>query len=525
MSDNELQQVLAAIKANPKKPELWQQLGELLKAQGQLEKAEDCFKRAQVLKSSEPPKDVVSPTPPSTLKQENDQVEPSPKDIILRPTNVSVATPPITPIPPSSDVAPEIKIETDSSESIPIDKQPQDWFARLMLETLRRYAKNASTDRLIKKYPGLPKDVIAERYIKQQAWAAGLAGAVSGLILSGTSALTGISVVSAVGIPALAITIPVGLLAFAGEMTYTVRLQIKTAFDLCNLYGIPLNPDDVEDLQEIFRIGMGIKAGQLTTNALQKIAPQIALQQSRRLMRTGLVRRSVQDWAAKNLSRQFARRYLAEGFLLKGIIPGISIVLGAGWNYYSTIGIGRSVQARMRGRGLSIEHINRIPLTAKITPELILATALNILMADTRTHENELIAYKQLANRLRQLHPDFVPEAIDSRWTEQSDWLSKIVEVKNIDSRKAIFTTAETMAILDGKIDRSETKLLKQMAKLLGLKFDGQRLKTRAQPFYVKPPGRGCRIAAMIILVLVLLVSCACSMSVFLFVQQFFQSQ
>lgn len=429
-----------------------------------------------------------------------------------------------------SDIIPVSPGLVSSNAEIPIPsqetadtQQSQDWFARLMLETLRRYAKNASTDRLIKKYPGLPKDVIAERYIRQQAWAAALAGAASGLVISGASVLTGLSVVSAVGIPALAITIPVGVATFAGEMTYTVRLQIKTAFDLCNLYGIPLNPDDVEDLQEIFRIGMGIKAGEVTLSGLQKLAPKIALQQSRRLMRTGLMRRKVQDWAARNLSRQFARRYLAEGFLLKAIVPGINVVLGAGWNYYSTIGIGRSVKGRMRGRGLSVERINQISLTSNIMPELVLASALNILMADGHTHENELIAYKQLANRLRQLHPDFIPEDMDSQWNEQTDWFSKIVEVEDVETKKVIYATAETMAILDGKVDRSEIKLIKEMAKLLDLKYDEKRLKTRAKPFYVPSPGRGCRIFALIILFVLLLTSCACSISGILLAQQFLQ--
>lgn len=399
-------------------------------------------------------------------------------------------------------------------------EQPKGWFERLIVETLERYANNVSAERLAKKYPGLPKNIIAERYIRQQARVAALAGGASALVVSGAVALSGFELVSTVGIPALAITVPVGVLAFGGELAYTLRLQIKTAFDLCNLYGVSVNPNDPEDLQQIFALGMGMKAGELTANAFQKIAPGIVTQQTRSFLRTG-IRRGLQEWASKNLSRDFARRYLAEGFLLKAIVPGFSVVLGAGWNYLSTVSIGQAVQVRVRSRGLSIEYINEIPLSANVNPNLILATALVILTADDRIQENEIVAYSQLANRLRELHPDFVPENIEGQWIVTDEWLAQTTKIEDSEAQQTIYSTAETIAILDGQLGRSETKLLKRMAKLFGLKYDENRLKARAKPFYAAPAGRGCRFAALVIAIILLLAVCACSVSAFLVAGQF----
>ena len=185
---------------------------------------------------------------------------------------------------------------SDESKSQLASNPSQDWFARLMTETLKRYAKNASTDYLVKKYPGLPKDIIAERYIAQQARVAALAGAASATVVSAAAVGSAALASSVVAVPGLAITIPVGIAAFAVETGYTVRLQIRTAYDLCNLYGLSVNPDDPEDMQEIFALGMGIKAGELTGNALQRLAPGVAMQQTRKFMRKG-IRRKVQDWA------------------------------------------------------------------------------------------------------------------------------------------------------------------------------------------------------------------------------------
>jgi uncharacterized tellurite resistance protein B-like protein len=406
---------------------------------------------------------------------------------------------------------------SNESKSQSASNQSQDWFARLMTETLNRYAKNASTDYLVKKYPGLPKDIIAERYIAQQAWMAALAGAASATVVS--AALTS----SIVAVPSAAITIPVGIAALAVETGYTVRLQTRTAYDLCNLYGLSVDPDDPEDVQEIFAMGMGIKAGELTGNALQRLAPGVAMQQARSFMRTGLIRRKFQDWAKKNLSREIARRYLSEKFLLSAVIPYISILLAGGWNYYFTKGLGRMVQARVRGRGMGIEYIRDIQIPVQARPELLLASALNIMGADSRQSENELAAYKELAAGLRKLHPDFVPESLGSQWGDADNWLAKIASVEDGETRKAVYAISETMTIVDGQVGRKEVKRLKQIARLVGTQVDKARLKIRARPFYVEPAGRGCSIVAWIIGAILLFGACAGSIALWFLAAQFLQ--
>jgi hypothetical protein len=412
---------------------------------------------------------------------------------------------------------------SDESTSQSGANQSRDWFSRLLTETLKRYAKKASTDYLVQKYPGLPKDIIAERYIAQQAWAAALAGAASATVVS-TAAIGSVALASSVvAIPALAVTIPIGIAAFAVETGYTVRLQIRTAYDLCNLYGLSINPDDPEDVQEIFAMGMGIKAGELTGNALQRLAPSIAMQQTRSFMRTGLIRRKFQDWASKNLSRTIARRYLAEKIILNAVVPIFSILLAGGWNYYFTKGLGRTVQARVRGRGMGIEYIHDIHIPIQARPELLLASALNILRTDSRVSENELAAYKELAVCLRKLHPDFVPENLGSQWGDVDNWLAKIASVEDGETRKAVYAISEIMTIVDGQVGRKEVKRLKQIAKLVGMQVDEARLKMRARPFHVEPAGRGCSIAASIIGAILLLGACAGSISLWFLAAQFLQ--
>jgi hypothetical protein len=350
-----------------------------------------------------------------------------------------------------------------------------------------------------------------------------LAGAASASVISAAASGSAALAFSAVGVPALAITIPIGITAFAAEVSYTVRLQTQTAYDLCNLYGLPVDPDDPEDVKDIFALGMGIKAGELTGNVLQKLAPEVAKQQARRLMRKGVIRRKFQNWFTKNLSRTIANRYLSEKFLVAAVVPWVSVLLAAGWNYYFTKGLGRMVRARVRGRGMGMEYIRDIQIPVQARPELLLASALNIMGAYSRTSENEVAAYQELAAGLKKLHPDFVPEHLGSQWEDADNWLAKIAGVEDEETRKAVYAISETMTIVDGRVGRKEVKRLKQIAKLVGTQVDTARLKVRARPFYVEPAGRGCSIAAWVIGAILLLGACAGSISLWFLAAQFLQ--
>jgi hypothetical protein len=189
-------------------------------------------------------------------------------------------------------------------------KQDYGWFGRFVINVLRRYARQASPDRIFKKYAGLPKDFIAARYIAAQARVALLAGAVSALIVSTSELAAGAAALGEVALPIVAtpvavstllIAVPTMLLVFTGEMAFTTRLQVRTAYDLCLLYGIPLDPDDPEDLWDIFLIGLGAKSGESVAHAIQRLMPKITEKQVRKLLQRGLIRRRVKLWAEKNL--------------------------------------------------------------------------------------------------------------------------------------------------------------------------------------------------------------------------------
>jgi hypothetical protein len=74
-------------------------------------------------------------------------------------------------------------------------------------------------------------------------------------------------------------------------------------------------------MQELMQVAFNIKGVEVTGQALQKVLAQVAPHLLRQAMRTGLIRRKIQEMVAKNLSWGFARKYLGEGFLIRASVP------------------------------------------------------------------------------------------------------------------------------------------------------------------------------------------------------------
>jgi uncharacterized tellurite resistance protein B-like protein len=393
------------------------------------------------------------------------------------------------------------------------------WFQRMLYNTLERYAETASADKLRRKYPGLPKDVIANKYIAHVSRATLVAGAISGAVISvaelpalasAASTIASVFAASPVTVPILVVSVPIMLIAFGAEMVYTVRMQIRMAYDLFLLYDLSLDPNDPKALWEAFLIGLGAKGGETATRALRVTMPKIAAQQVRKSkwLRSGMIRRYVEDWT-KRLSRELARRYLAEGFLLKMVVPGLSIVLSAGWNYSTTQGLGKLIVWQVRSRAMARDLIDKIDLGDMVSEQLLLNVTLSILQADKHFSAGELEGYKRLIERLKEIHPTSEPKDDEIR----GDWTrtyAQLTMIQDPETRKMIYDVMQAMVILDGRVSRREMKYLKQVAELYSFSLDKGKLKAGSKLFVQPRPGRNCLIVAIIIASLLALTIISC---------------
>ena len=410
------------------------------------------------------------------------------------------------------------------------DQEPRGWFAQLLGNVVQSYARNTNLEFFQRKYPGLPPQTIAERRIKAAAFAAGLVGFLSGgvIAIAGTSIalsvlgtfISGLTA-SPVTVPALAVAVPLGGAAFVVEVSVLVWIQLHLAYDLFVLYGLPIDFDDPEDLQQVVSVAFGIKSAEMAGQAIQKAIPQLAPTLLRKGMRAGLVRRKFQEWIAKRLSWAFARKYVAEGVLVRYLVPGISVFTATAWDYASTQSIGHRIKNRIKRRGLAAKRVDRLSLEHIASPTLLLHASLELAMTESDLSETEVTFYSTLVARLCELHGDQAIDALkDISFLEWDDIVADLADIESEQEKAAIYQALAQMTVVKGRLYRKQVKRLKNIAELYGLPFDLKKLKTHTTTFREPQPLQSCLIGVIILFVLMLISCGACSLTVWLTVLQ-----
>lgn len=78
--------------------------------------------------------------------------------------------------------------------------------------------------------------------------------------------------------------IPAAIVGVMAEVLYTVRLQLRLAYDLHLLYGMPIEADDPDDLMKLFAVIYGVKSAEVGGLGLKAYGPEVARAQIFRLI-------------------------------------------------------------------------------------------------------------------------------------------------------------------------------------------------------------------------------------------------
>ncbi len=395
------------------------------------------------------------------------------------------------------------------------------WFWQFLNNILQSYSRNINLEFFQRKYPGLPAELIAKRRIKAASNWAGLIGFISGALISVASAAVVVETMSTVAsgftaspitLPALLITAPVGILAFAGEVTVLIRLQLHLAYDLFVLNGLPVNTEDPEQMDEIVKVAFGIKSTEVAGQAIQKIIPQLAPALLRKNMRNGLVRKKFQEWIGHRLTREFAQKYLAEGALIRFSASVFAIIPAAGWDYYSTQAIGQVLQARIRRRGLAAKRVDKLSLEGVENPKLILQAVLCLALTNDELSETENIFYSKFVEKLRKIYgPESVATFEEISSLDWDELVADLADVTNTQEKSAIYNALTEVAIVEGQLQRKKIERLKSVANLYGLPFDLNKLKIHTAVFKEPQRSRTCLIVILMLFVLMIISCLGCS--------------
>jgi len=207
-----------------------------------------------------------------------------------------------------------------------------EWFLRLTRKAFRAYYANANAEYFKAKYPGMTNDQIAERLISVSARYAGLYGVVTGAIVS-TDEI--VAIVTAgeggVGLPA---NVAIAVVGVCAEAICLARVHLQLVANLAKLTGVPLDPDDPEDILIILAYAVGGGAAE----EAGKLGMKVGRAGAKTLIRKYISKEVLES--LKSLGRKIGVKILQRS-ILKYSVPLVSIVVGGGWNYITTKAVGK----------------------------------------------------------------------------------------------------------------------------------------------------------------------------------------
>lgn len=243
------------------------------------------------------------------------------------------------------------------------------WFAELVHWILKNYAETVSSDYIKRKYPGAGPANQAKKLITFASRYNAIAGGLS------ASAITALEV-STLG-PQAVVTVPAISSVLFTDIAFSTRTQLRAVYDLSVIHGCPLSPKDAEDCYLLFHIAMGVKLHEILKVGTD-LGPFIVKYNIRKLLRAG-VRKALQE-GLKRVGGVRLAKILTERAAMRLLLPGISIPIASGFNYYFTRRVLNIANAQMAKRGaivLPLTRLHRLEPRFKKTigPKLLIAIA------------------------------------------------------------------------------------------------------------------------------------------------------
>lgn len=210
-----------------------------------------------------------------------------------------------------------------------------EWLFQLMEKTFRHYSQNAAKESFPLEFPGRTRAEIAHMLIASASNKAALAGAVTGAAVSADE-LVGLFTAGE-GVVGLPVNIAVAATAICSEVFFTARIQLQLVARLAALYGATLDPEkNPEDLLAIMNFAFGGAAAE----GLSKEAAKSGAKISAAVVGRYYAKRESFE-VLKRFAKKLGYKLLRRSFV-NGVVPGVSMFMGALWNKRTTKTIGKN---------------------------------------------------------------------------------------------------------------------------------------------------------------------------------------
>lgn len=321
------------------------------------------------------------------------------------------------------------------------------WFPKLLTISLSAYTKKVDAAYFQEKYKGVPPDAIVDQRVKLAAKYASIEGGLT------ASAYTGV-IITTLGSAGAAspATVPAALATVMVDLAYISQLQIRTAYDIAVLYGVPLNLEDPEDLWKLIRVAFTIKGGELAREGAIVMVPA--------MMRPLIKKFFSGPTLAAARGLPFIGKFLLQRNLIKIGIPVVGIPFAIAMNYWTTIVAGRHAKKIFRNEGRIVEAAERLLAKTK-HPQLLLWVAWLVINCDGKINDDETMLFQHLA-RLAKAHHEIEDEKLARVIDIDSEEVWSLIEEMGGDLED-IVGAARAVATIDDDLNAKEQELLDEI--------------------------------------------------------------
>ena len=155
------------------------------------------------------------------------------------------------------------------SQKVSLDEVRQgEWLARLLKFSLDQYVEEVDAAYFSRLYPGLSPDDMVRARIELAARYASIGGALTAGAYAGALAAT----VGSRG-AASPVMLPAAGASFVLDLLFLSNLQLRLAYDIAIISGVPLDLEDPEDLWRLIRLAFVLQGRATRWEALGRKAP------------------------------------------------------------------------------------------------------------------------------------------------------------------------------------------------------------------------------------------------------------
>ena len=259
--------------------------------------------------------------------------------------------------------------------------------------------------------------------------------------------------------------------SFVLDLLFMCSQQVRLAYDIAVISGVPLDLDDPEDLWRLIQVAFVIKGRAERWEALAQRAPS--------LVRPVLLNIVLGDASVAPKSLPAMGRLLLQRHLLKFAIPGVGLPLSIAVNPWLATMTGNQATALFRREARILGTARRITGQAVDHSELLWVLWL-IVKADGVVHDNERLLLKHVAALVGDLNSELSALAELDLALDFDHRPTGTIPAFGSQDKEALYRAGVAAAAVDGSIDVNELSRLEKIAAHCSVPFDANAVRKLA---------------------------------------------